>query len=234
LLAEISAYFASVRDKYAKFESGMQGVDVRVLQYQIPGGMLSNLMSQLREQGAADRYEDVLAEIPRVRQELGYPPLVTPSSQIVGTQATLNVILGERYKVVPEEVKNYIRGLYGRSPAPIDSEIQKIAIGDEEPIDCRPADLLEPGLERARQELGDLAQSEEDVISFALFPQVARPFLERRAQSSSGKETIVAAIAALVTQQTQQALAAAERPEPEISAWKLSWRSQTPRWTGLL
>jgi oxaloacetate decarboxylase alpha subunit len=234
LLAEISAYFASVREKYAKFESGMQGVDVRVLQYQIPGGMLSNLMSQLREQGAADRYEDVLAEVPRVRQELGYPPLVTPSSQIVGTQATLNVILGERYKVVPEEVKNYIRGLYGRSPAPIDPEIQRIAIGDEKPIDCRPADLLEPGFEKARQEIGDLAQGEEDVIAYALFPQVARAFLERRARSSSAKEPIVAAIAAVVTQRTQPATIAAERPEPEINAWKLSWRSQVPRWTGLL
>jgi oxaloacetate decarboxylase alpha subunit len=212
----------------------MQGVDVRVLQYQIPGGMLSNLVSQLREQGAEDRYEEVLAEVPRVRAELGYPPLVTPSSQIVGTQATLNVILGQRYKVVPEEVKNYVRGYYGRPPAPVDPETQKIVIGDEKPIDCRPADLIEPGLEKARREIADLAQSEEDVISYALFPQVARPFLERRARGSGGKEAIVAAIAALATQQQQQLTKAIPRPEAEISAWKLAWRPQTARWTNLL
>lgn len=234
LLAEISAYFSGVRKKYARFESGMQGVDVRVLQYQIPGGMLSNLMSQLREQGAEDRYEEVLAEIPKVRQELGYPPLVTPSSQIVGTQATLNVILGERYKVIPGEVKNYVRGYYGRPPAPIEPEIQKMIIGDEEPIDCRPADLLEPGMEEAQQEIGDLAQSEEDVISYALFPQVARPFLELRARGSGGKEATVAAIAALVVQQDQRTADTEEHPEAEISAWKLAWRPQTSRWTSLL
>jgi oxaloacetate decarboxylase alpha subunit len=234
LLAEISAYFASVRRKYAKFESGMQGVDVRVLQFQIPGGMLSNLMSQLREQGAEDRYEEVLAEIPKVRAELGYPPLVTPSSQIVGTQATLNVILGERYKAVPGEVKNYVRGYYGRPPAPIDPEVQRIVIGDEKPIACRPADLLPPGMERAHEQIGDLARSEEDVISYALFPQVARAFLERRARGSAGKETVVAAIAALVMQRDLRKPKAVERPEAEISAWKLAWRPQTPRWTSLL
>jgi oxaloacetate decarboxylase alpha subunit len=233
LLAEISAYFADVRKKYMKFESGMHGVDVRVLQYQIPGGMLSNLVSQLREQGAEERYEEVLAEVPKVREELGYPPLVTPSSQIVGTQATLNVILGQRYKVIPEEIKNYVRGYYGRPPAPIDSEIQKVVIGDEQPIDCRPADLIEPGLERARQEIGDLAQSEEDVISYALFPQVARPFLERRGRGSGGKEALVAAIAALVSQQSQSIPQAVQEPQAEVNAWKMAWRPQTPRWTGL-
>ena len=241
LLAEISAYFANVRKKYVKFESGMKGVDVRVLQYQIPGGMLSNLVSQLREQGAEDRYEEVLAEVPLVRRELGYPPLVTPSSQIVGTQATLNVILGERYKVVPEEVKNYVRGYYGHPPAPIDPEIQKIVIGDEKPIDCRPADLLEPGMEKARREIGALAQSEEDVLSYALFPQVARPFLERRAKGAGGKEAIVAAVAALVARRAQPSSQAGEQPAPgvptpktDFNAWKLTGRPQTARWTGLL
>ncbi len=204
LLAEISGYFAEVRKKYAKFESGMKSVDVRVLQYQIPGGMLSNLMSQLREQGAEERYEEVLAEVPRVREELGFPPLVTPSSQIVGTQATLNVLLGERYKMIPEEVKNFVRGYYGRPPAPIDPEVQHLVIGDEQPIDCRPADLIPLGMEKARQEIGDLARSEEDVISYALFPQTARPFLERRARWTSGKEAIVAAIAALAAQQMER------------------------------
>jgi pyruvate/oxaloacetate carboxyltransferase len=233
LLAEISAYFAGVREKYQKFESGMQGVDVRVLKYQIPGGMLSNLMSQLREQGAEDRYEEVLAEVPRVRKELGYPPLVTPSSQIVGTQATLNVILGERYKVVPEEVKNYVRGYYGRPPAPIDPDTQKIIIGDEQPIDCRPADRLAPGMEKARREIGNLARSEEDVISFALFPQVARPFLERQAEGTSGKEALVAAVAALATQQRECYIPPAEAPAVPANAWKLAWRPQATRWVGL-
>ena len=198
LLAEISAYFGNVRKKYAAFESGMKGVDVNVLQFQIPGGMLSNLVSQLREQGAEGRYAEVLAEVPRVREELGFPPLVTPSSQIVGTQATLNVILGERYKVIPAEVKNYVRGYYGRPPAPIDPEIKHKAIGAEEPIDCRPADLIPPALDEARAAIGDLAESEEDVISYALFPQVARPFLERRRRQGDGREALVAAVAALL------------------------------------
>ena len=183
LLAEIAAYFAEVRKRYKTFESGLLGVDVRVLQYQIPGGMLSNLVSQLREQNAEDRYEDVLAEVPRVRAELGYPPLVTPSSQLVGTQATLNVLLGERYKIIPREVKDYIKGFYGRPPAPIASEVKRLAIGDEEPIDCRPADLIPPGYEKAAAEIGDLARSEEDVLSYALYPQVARDFLQRRREA---------------------------------------------------
>lgn len=183
LLAEIAVYFAEVRKRYKAFESGLLGVDVRVLQYQIPGGMLSNLVSQLREQNAEDRYEDVLAEVPRVRAELGYPPLVTPSSQLVGTQATLNVLLGERYKIIPNEVKEYIRGFYGRPPAPIASEVRRLAIGDEEPIDCRPADLIPPGYEKAAAEIGDLARSEEDVLSYALYPQVARDFLQRRRET---------------------------------------------------
>jgi oxaloacetate decarboxylase alpha subunit len=237
LLAETSAYFAEVRKRYAKFESGMTGVDVRVLQYQIPGGMLSNLVSQLREQKAEDRYEEVLAEVPRVRKELGYPPLVTPSSQIVGTQATLNVVLGERYKIIPEEVKNYVRGYYGRPPAPIDPDVQKKVIGTEQPIDCRPADLIPPGMDKARQEIGDLARSEEDVIAYALFPQVARPFLERRARGMGSKEAIVAAIAALAAQQAAGQVAAVcpeERPAPAVSAWKISWRPRAARWQSLI
>ena len=235
LLAEISNYFAEVRKKYAAFESGMKGVDVRVLQFQIPGGMLSNLVSQLREQGAEDRYAEVLEEVPRVRQEMGYPPLVTPSSQIVGTQATLNVVLGERYKVIPSEIKNYVRGYYGRPPAPIDPEIQALVIGDEEPIDCRPADLIEPGLEQARAEIGDLAQSEEDLISYALFPQVARPFLERRRDGGGAREAVVAAIAALIAQeQTQRKPAAAEKAASVSSPWKMAWRPRSRAWAGLI
>jgi oxaloacetate decarboxylase alpha subunit len=235
LLAEISHYFAEVRKKYAAFESGMMGVDVNVLQFQIPGGMLSNLVSQLREQGAEDRYADVLAEVPRVREELGFPPLVTPSSQIVGTQATLNVVLGERYKIIPAEVRNYVRGYYGQPPAAIDPEIQKKAIGNEEPIDCRPADLIPPGMEQARAEIGDLARSEEDVISYALFPQVARPFLERRNKGAGAKEALVAAIAALVVQQYEcRPAAAASKAGISLSPWKVAWRPQSGRWAGLI
>jgi oxaloacetate decarboxylase alpha subunit len=234
-LAEIAAYFAEIRRKYARFESGMFGVDVRVLRYQIPGGMLSNLVSQLRGQQAEDRYEDVLAEVPRVRAELGYPPLVTPSSQLVGTQATLNVVLGERYKIIPEQVRQYVRGYYGRPPAPIDPQVKRLAISDEEPIDCRPADLIPPGMEKARQEIGDLARDEEDVISYALFPQVARPFLERRAQGGDGREPVVAAVAGLLLKQLEgKAVATAAPSGPAHSPWKVAWRPGSGRWTGLL
>ncbi|TEU18769.1 MAG: oxaloacetate decarboxylase subunit alpha [Anaerolineales bacterium] len=236
LLAEIAAYFAAARKHYAKFESGLTGVDVRVLQFQIPGGMLSNLVSQLREQKAENRYEEVLKEVPRVRAELGYPPLVTPSSQIVGTQATLNVILGERYKVIPEEVKNYVRGMYGRPPAPIDPEVKKQVLGDEEPIDCRPADLIPPGYEKAKGEIGDLARSEEDIISYALFPQVARPFLERRASGSGGREEVIAAIAAMVAARAAAPARPLEMLPPKmmISPWKIAWRPGRPGWGGLI
>jgi pyruvate/oxaloacetate carboxyltransferase len=169
---------------------------------------------------------------------MGFPPLVTPSSQIVGTQATLNVLLGERYKIIPEEIKNYVRGYYGRSPAPIDPAIQRLVIGDEEPIDCRPADLIPPGMAKAREEIGDLARSEEDVISYALFPQTARPFLERRARSASGgQEAIVAAIAALVVEQRACQLpriAAGGQPAATLSPWKMSYRPQAARWMGLI
>ena len=206
LLAEIAAYFAEVRKRYKAFESGLMGVDVRVLRYQIPGGMLSNLVSQLREQNAEDRYEDVLAEVPRVRAELGYPPLVTPSSQLVGTQATLNVLLGERYKIIPKEVKNYVKGFYGRTPAPIASEVKRLAIGDEEPINCRPADLIPSGYGKAVAEIGRMARSEEDILSYALFPQVARDFLQRR------KETEV--------QTAKSKIQKAKRP----SLWKIAGR----------
>jgi oxaloacetate decarboxylase alpha subunit len=236
LLAKISSHFAEVRRKYARFESGLKGVDVRVLQFQIPGGMFSNLVSQLRAQNAEDKYEEVLEEFPRVRAEMGYPPLVTPSSQIVGTQATLNVVLGERYKIVPEEVRQYVRGFYGRPPAPIDPKIKQIVIGDEEPIQCRPADLLEPGLEKAREEIGDLARSEEDVLSYALFPQTARPFLERRARGSNGKGRVVAAIAGVMLKrlEEQQAVASNGSTCPASSTWKAGCRPGAGRWTGLI
>lgn len=180
LLFEIARYFDDLRRELG-YERGVTRItDMWVFQHQVPGGMISNLVSQLKEQKAADRINEVLAEIPRVRADLGYPPLVTPTSQIVGTQAVLNVLLGQRYKIVPGEVKNYVRGLYGRPPVPISEEIRRLIIGDEEPIQGRPADVLPPRLEEARQEIGDLARSEEDVISYALFPQVARKFFEDR------------------------------------------------------
>jgi len=225
-LAEISRAMAEIRRKYASFEAGIAAVDVNVLQFQVPGGMLSNLVSQLRQQGAMDKYYDVLAEIPRVRAELGYPPLVTPSSQIVGTQATLNVVTGERYKVIPEEVKQYIRGNYGKPPAPIDPAVQRKAIGDEQPITCRPADLLGPGWERAKREIGDLAKSDEDILSYALFPQIARPFLERRARGMGGKEEAAAAIALALFQHEdarEVRVQAAAQAVPG-TAWKMAGR----------
>ncbi len=148
--------------------------------YQVPGGMLSNLLSQLTEQGLANRYEEVLAEVPRVRADLGYPPLVTPLSQMVGTQSLLNIISGERYKVVPNEIKDYVRGLYGRPPAAIADDIKEKIIGDEEVITVRPADLIEPQLPKLRQEIAEYARSEEDVLSYASFPQQAKDFLGRR------------------------------------------------------
>jgi oxaloacetate decarboxylase alpha subunit len=186
LLSEIAGYWKSIKPKYDQFAEQSSGVDTNVLEYQIPGGMISNLASQLRQANALDKYEACLAEVPRVRAELGYPPLVTPTSQIVGTQAVFNVVMGERYKVVPNEVKNYVLGYYGRPPAEIDPEIKKKIIGDEEPITCRPADLLEPMIEKARKEIGRFAEKEEDILSYCLFPQVAEKFLKERAVKRSG------------------------------------------------
>jgi len=231
-LADLARRMGEIRRKYASFEAGMPPVDVNVLQFQVPGGMLSNLVGQLRQQGAMDKYYDVLDEIPRVRKDMGYPPLVTPSSQIVGTQATLNVVLGERYKVIPEEVKEYFRGHYGQPPAPMDPAIRKLAIGDEQPITCRPGMLLAPGWEAAKQELGELATSDEDVMSFALFPQIARPFLKRRRSGLGGKEEVAAAIAAALFRQAEaqaRPTVAAAGPVPSASPWKLATRAGLQR-----
>lgn len=178
-LIDIAEHFKKVREIH-KDKLADLTVDVNVLIYQIPGGMYSNFISQLKEQNALDKLKAVLEEVPRVRKELGYPPLVTPTSQLVGTQATLNVLVGERYKIIPKEVRDYIRGLYGKPPAPVDPEVKRKAIGDEEPISCRPADLLEPMLDKCRRELGVLAVEPEDVLTYALFPQVAIDFLRRK------------------------------------------------------
>ena len=196
LLEDISEYFKNVRKKYSAYESAFTAVDPAVLLWQIPGGMISNLSSQLKEQGALDRMPEVMQEVPRVREELGYPPLVTPTSQIVGTQATLNVLMG-RYKMVTKETRGYVQGFYGRSPAPIDPEIQKLIIGDEQPITTRPADSLEPELPKRRAELDELGikYSDEDLLSYALFPQVALEFFARRDRTERPLEERAALIA---------------------------------------
>ena len=178
-LTEVAEYFKEVRKKYQSFDVYKAGVDTNVLLYQVPGGMLSNFISQLQQQNALDKIPDVLEEIPKVREDLGFPPLVTPTSQIVGTQAVLNVLMG-RYKMVTNEVKNYLRGLYGATPAPINEEVRKQIIGEEKPITGRPADTIEPQMEQARKEIGIYLQKEEDALSYAIFPQVAKKFLEER------------------------------------------------------
>lgn len=181
LLTEIKRYFEKIVEIYAPvFNPITARVDTNVLVYQVPGGMLSNLVSQLIEQKALDKWEEVLTEVPRVRKDLGYPPLVTPTSQIVGTQAVLNVITGDRYKMVPREVKDYVKGLYGKSPAMIDPKVRLKVLCDEEPITVRPADLLKPEYEKAKKELDalGLAKQEEDYLTYALYPQVAVKFLQ--------------------------------------------------------
>lgn len=182
-LNEAAAYFRTVADQLKKegiLDPKVLSVDTKALIYQVPGGMLSNLLNQLKQAKKEDKYYEVLAEVPRVRKDFGYPPLVTPTSQIVGTQAVMNVLAGERYKMVPKESKGMLKGEYGQLPAPVNEEVRKKCIGDEEVITCRPADLIAPELEKYRAEAGDLAKCEEDVLSYALFPQVAKKFLEKR------------------------------------------------------
>ena len=180
LLQEIGLYFYAVRKKYHQFESEFTAVDTRVQVNQVPGGMISNLANQLKEQGALNRMNEVLAEIPRVRQDLGYPPLVTPTSQIVGTQAFFNVLAGERYKTITNEVKLYLQGGYGKAPGTVSETLRRQAIGNEEVIDVRPADLLKPEMAKLRADIGEVARSEEDVLTFAMFPDIGRRFLEER------------------------------------------------------
>ena len=179
-LQEITAYFRETRKKYWQFESDFTGVDTRVLANHVPGGMISNLSNQLKEQGALDRMDEVLAEIPRVREDLGYPPLVTPTSQIVGTQAVLNVMTGSRYKSVTNEVKNYLMGQYGQSPAMVNANVKQQAVGDAKVITCRPADLIEPEMAKLQAESDRIAKSEEDVLTYAMFPDIGKTFLQER------------------------------------------------------
>ena len=189
LLEEIALYFRDVRKKYAKFEGSLKGVDARILTAQVPGGMLTNLENQLRDQNASDKLDDVLREIPSVRKDLGYVPLVTPTSQIVGTQSVINVLSGERYKSISKETAGVLRGEYGATAAPVNAELQQRVLAGDEPVTCRPADLLEPEMDRLTAELKDISTAEniklaaneiDDVLIYALFPQVGINFLKNR------------------------------------------------------
>lgn len=178
LISEINDYFKQMRVKYKEFESTFTGVDISVLRHQIPGGMLSNLESQLKQMDVLNRIDEVLAEVAVVRRDLGYPPLGTPFSQIVGAQATINVLAGQRYKMLPKETKLYLSGRYGKAPGEVNPDLVKQVLGNEQPITCRPADLIAPEYEKLREEIADLARSDEDVLTYALFPAVARDFLK--------------------------------------------------------
>ena len=195
LLAEIAAYFAPYREECLKnglLNPKVMGVNIKTLQYQVPGGMLSNLVSQLKEAHAEDKFEAVLEEVPRVRKDFGEPPLVTPSSQIVGTQAVLNVLQGERYKMVTKESKKILSGEFGQTIKPFNPEVQKKCIGDVKPITCRPADLIKPQLEKYREECKEWIQQDEDVLSYALFPQVATDFFKYRQAQQKGVDVAAA------------------------------------------
>lgn len=183
ILTQIAEYFKPLREKYLAsglLNTKVLGVDINTLKYQVPGGMLSNLVSQLKQQGKEDKLDEVLQEVPRVREDLGYPPLVTPTSQIVGTQAVLNVLMGERYKMVTKETKGICKGEYGKTPVPIKEDFRKKIIGNEKAITCRPADLLKPELSKLKKEAAEWIEQDEDVLSYALFDQVAVKFFEQR------------------------------------------------------
>lgn len=195
LLAEIADHFQPIRDEALKsglLNPKVLGVNIKTLQYQVPGGMLSNLVKQLKDAGQEDKYRQVLEEIPRVRKDFGEPPLVTPSSQIVGTQAVMNVIMGERYKMVPKESKKIMLGEFGQTVKPFDPEVQKKIIGDETPITCRPADLIAPQLEQFEKECSQWKQQDEDVLSYALFPSVAKDFFQYRVAQQTKVDGAVA------------------------------------------
>lgn len=218
-LEEIAAYFRDVRKKYAKFEGSLRGTDSRILVAQVPGGMLTNMENQLREQNASDKFDDVLAEIPRVREDLGMIPLVTPTSQIVGTQAVINVLMGERYKTISKEVQGVLKGEYGAAPAPYNADLQARVLDGGEAITCRPADLLEPELDKLVEELKGLASEKDinlttgeneidDVLTYALFPQVGLKFLENRDNPDAFEPA--------PTLEDAQAMAAPKKTGPEV------------------
>lgn len=250
VLSDIAEYFRPLREKYISsglLDQKMLGVDVNALIYQVPGGMLSNLVSQLKQSNATNKYDEVLREVPRVREDFGYPPLVTPTSQIVGTQAVFNVIMGERYKMVPKESKALVKGEYGKTPAPISDEIYKKILGDEKPITQRPADLIAPELESIRAKIKDYIEQDEDVLSYALLPQVAEKFFQLRkqgfpapepeapkepaktngqAQKQNGQEVVAAisaAVAAIAEEEGSSLEITSIKPS-SVSPWVLSGR----------
>jgi len=188
LLEEISNYFREVRKNYAEFESDFKGVDINILKSQIPGGMISNMENQLKEQNALDKLDEVLKEVPRVRKDMGYPPLVTPTSQIVGSQATLNILTGERYKLITKETRECVLGKYGKLPASLDPDLLAKVEKDGEVIDCRPADLLKPEWDQVVKDCKGKCTSEEDMLSYALFPKVALEFFKNREQGFPSTE----------------------------------------------
>lgn len=228
-LEEIAAYFREVRKKYAKFEGSLKGIDSRILLSQVPGGMLTNMEGQLKEQGAADRMDEVLKEIPRVREDLGFIPLVTPTSQIVGTQAVINVLTGERYKSITKETAGVLKGEYGAAPAPVNAELQQRVLDGAEPITCRPADLLTDELAKLTGEFQELAKAEklrvatdevDDVLTYALFPQIGLKFIRHRDDASAFEPapgTELEPVAAAVTSQTASTTASG----PEVYAVKV-------------
>jgi len=223
-LVPIARHFQEVRKRYADFESEANTVDTNVLLHQVPGGMISNLFSQLKEQGALDKLDAVLAEIPRVRADMGYPPLVTPSSQFVGTQAVLNVMMGERYKMLSREVRSYVQGLYGEAPGPVSPELKALVLAEgEEMVTVRPADLLEPEMKKAAEAVGSLARSEEDVLSYALFPSVAAGFFEAR-ERGGPELALIAAIAAAIDSSAAPAARVEASHSNGVSPWKLVGR----------
>ena len=217
LLEEVSAYFREVRKKYWQFESDFTGVDTRVLVNQVPGGMISNLANQLKEQNALEKMDAVLEEIPRVRADLGYPPLVTPTSQIVGTQAVLNVLTASRYKSFTNEVKLYLQGRYGKTPGPVNEDIRRQAIGDTPLLARRPADLLADELDKLREDIGNLVKSEEDVLTFAMFPDLGRTYLQERAAGTLKPEALRA----------KEAASALEAPRTAPEEFKVTLHGET-------
>jgi len=252
LLVEIAEYFRGLREKYydplCLISPLAERVDTSILTHQIPGGMFSNLISQLKEQNALDKLDAVLKEVPRVREELGYPPLVTPTSQLVGTQAVFNVLSGERYKIVPNEVRDYVKGFYGRPPASINDRIKKKIIDDEEPIKCRPADLLEPELGKIPEEVKRYIESEEDELTYALFPKVAVEFFKKRDAKRKEKATAltpeqkeleeIAALSVAVTaflkstHEVKAVIPARKAGIGKISPWVLAARQELARQGG--
>lgn len=250
LLVEIAEYFRGLREKYFDplhlISPLAERVDTSILMHQIPGGMFSNLISQLKEQNALDKLKAVLKEVPHVREEMGYPPLVTPTSQLIGTQAVFNVLSGERYKIVPNEVRDYVKGLYGRAPGPLDEKVKKKIIGDEEPIKRRPADLLEFELGKIPKEVKPFIETEEDELTYALFPKVAEEFFKKRKTREKaevlapGQQELerVAALSVAVsaflksTHEVKAVIPTRKNGEGRISPWVLAARQGLARQGG--